>query len=160
DDHVMVLKDIPGLKEINLTGSKVSDDVALALKKARPDMRVRDVAGDDVVVDKQPATRPKPAAEDISKGEPAFEVNADEFYKEYQADKNAAAEKYKGKVIELSGAVDGVGRNISGDSYVTLKVEKQLIGVTCVTVDEQPWARVVPGQKVKIKGKWPEFSVG
>jgi internalin A len=158
DEHVLALKDLKTLQDLNLTGTKVSDEVAIELKKANPKLRVRDAAGDEVALDKKP--RPKPKVEDISKVEPDFKLTADAFYKEYEADRAAATKKYKDKVIELSGEVDGMGRNISGDSHITLKVEKQLIGVMCVTADEQPWAKAVKGQKVKIKGKWPEFSVG
>ncbi len=158
DEHVRALKDLKTLTELNLTGTKVSDEVALELKKANPKLRVRDAAGDEVALEQKP--RPKPNVEDISKVEPAFKLTAEAFYKEYADDRAAATKKYKDKVIELSGEVDGMGRNFSGEAYVTLKVEKQLIGVTCATADEQPWAKAVKGQKVKIKGKWPEFSVG
>lgn len=161
DEHVLALKDIKGLKEVAFTGTKVSEEVALALKQARPDMRVRDVAGDEVALDKKPEPRPKPPpTEDISKVAPAFKLTAEDFHKEYEADKNAAAQKYKGKVIELSGEVQTVKRIDADRSMLLLKVEKSFFGVQCVTTEEQPWAKVAPGQQIKIKGKWPEFSAG
>src|SRR5262249_32901660 len=123
DEHVVALKELKTLQELNLTGTKVSDEVAIELKKANPKLRVRDSAGDDVALEKK--TRPKPKVEDISKMEPAFKLTAEAFYKEYEADKAAATKKYKDKVIELTGEVDSVSRNISGDSFVTLKIEKQ-----------------------------------
>jgi uncharacterized protein (DUF1330 family) len=159
DAHVINLKDISRLTEVDFAGTKVSDEAALALKQARPEIRVRDVIGDEVSLEKKPPTRSRPPVEDLSKVEPAFKMTAEEFFKEYEAGKNTAAEKYKGKVIELSGEIDGIGRNFGGDPYVTLKVEKQLLGVMCFTAEEHPWAKVVRGQKIKIKGKWPEFTV-
>jgi hypothetical protein len=160
DDHVMALGDIGRLKDVSFTGTKVSDEVALTLNRARPDMRVRDVAGLEVDPKKPGATLPRrPPVENLDKVEPAFRLTAEEFHKEYEAGKNAAATKYAGKVIELAGEVAGVNRNIGGESSVTLKVEKDLLGVWCGTADEEPWTKVLPGQKIKIKGKWPEFPV-
>jgi hypothetical protein len=159
DDHVMALKDIRSLKEVGFTGTKVSEEAALELKKARPDMRVRDIAGDEVVLDKKLTPRPKMPVEDLTKVAADFKLTAEAFHKEYEADRVAAAKKYKDKVIELSGEVDSVGRNIGGDAYITLKVDKQLIGVMCMTVDEFPWTKAVKGQKIKIKGRWPEFTI-
>ncbi|HJZ92889.1 MAG TPA: leucine-rich repeat domain-containing protein [Gemmataceae bacterium] len=152
------LKSLTDLTSLNLTGTKVNDEAVLALKKALPRARIRDVAGDEVTLEK-PKPRPKPAVEDLSKTPPDFQLTADELFKEYKADRGAAEKKYRGKVIELSGVVDGMGSNISDDSYLSLKVDKELIGVMCFTADDAPWNVAVPGQKVKIKGKWPEFSV-
>lgn len=159
DEHAGVLKDMARLTELNLTGTKVSDEIALELKKARPNLRVRDASGDEVTATPKPP-KPKPKIEDLTAAKADFTLVADAFYKEYQADKSAAERKYKGKVIELTGEAESHGRNFSGDAYVSLKVEKQLIGVMCFTADEEPWSKAVKGQKVKIKGKWPEFSVG
>ncbi len=92
----------------------------------------------------------KPAAGDVSKMEPAFNLTAEEFHRQ------AADEKFKGKVIELSGTVEDVSRNISGEAFVQLKVSGELLGVMCFTTDEQPWATAARGQKVRIKGLWAE----
>src|SRR5262245_17084011 len=89
---------------------------------------------------------------DIGQAEPDVRLTAAEFHKEVKADKEAAAAKYKGKVIELTGEVDNVGRNLADEAYVTLKAEKDLLGVICFTTDPQPWGKAVRGQKVTIKG--------
>lgn len=158
DAGVAQLKGLTGLTGLDLTGTKVTLDGAVELKKALPKARIRDFAGDDVTLNKAP-DRPKPPAEDLSKAKPDFTLTAEEFFKEYKADKSAAERKYKGKVIELSGTVSGMGRNISEDGYLTLEVPKELIGVQCFTADDAPWNTAIPGQKVKVKGKWPEFSI-
>jgi Leucine-rich repeat (LRR) protein len=158
DAGIAELTRLRSLKEVNLTGTRTSEEAAIALKKERPELRVRDLAGDEVVLNPRPAPKRAPA-EDLAKAEPDFKLSVDQFYKEYEAGRNTAAEKYKNKVIELTGEVDGMGRNISGDAYVSIKLEKQLIGVMCFTAQAEPWAKVAKGQKVKLKGKWPEFAV-
>jgi uncharacterized protein (DUF1330 family) len=91
--------------------------------------------------------------DDISQVEPRFRLTAEEFSKEFETNPNSAAQKYRGRVIELSGEVKSVARNFDGESVVTLKAEGQAIGVTCITADKEPWGKAVRGQKIKIKGK-------
>jgi Leucine-rich repeat (LRR) protein/uncharacterized protein (DUF1330 family) len=154
DEHVMALKDVRNLKWVNLTGSRVSDEVFLELKKARPKLELMDAAGDDVELNKKPPP-PARAVEDLSKEEPEFKLTAVEFYKEYEADKDAAAKKYKGKVIELSGEAVTVWRSGPNERHIELKSEKQFSGIRCEMADPMPWAKVLKGQAVKLKGKWP-----
>ena len=59
----------------------------------------------------------------------------------------------------MSGEVYSVSRSDDGGRYVTLKVEKDFLGVRCDTADEYPWAKVLKGQTVRIKGQWPEKPV-
>jgi hypothetical protein len=97
-------------------------------------------------------SKSKPGVEEtVAKTEPAFRLTAEEYQSQ------AGDAKFNGQVIELSGTVSGVGRNISGESYVTLKAQG-LVGVMCFTTDPEPWATVAQGQKVRIKGLWaPTF---
>ncbi len=48
--------------------------------------------------------------------------------KEYQSNEIAADSKYKGKLIEIYGTVESVGKDIFGDPYVALKG----VGFFCV----------------------------
>jgi hypothetical protein len=91
---------------------------------------------------------------DLTSVEPAFRLTAEEFHKEHAAGREAMAKKYEGKVIELSGEVERNFRN-GTDAFVALKVKGQILGVRCRTVDRQPWAKVAPGQKIRIKGVLP-----
>jgi hypothetical protein len=93
---------------------------------------------------------------DLTNVEPAVQLTAEEFFKEYAAGWEAMTRKYEGKVIELRGEVERTFRNGPTDAFVALKVEKQIIGVRCKTVDRQPWATVAPGQTIKIKGVLPK----
>src|SRR5262245_20094451 len=91
---------------------------------------------------------------------PDFTLGSKEFAEEYKKDKKATEAKYKGKVVELSGTVKSVGRNISKEAFIRLDAGmKNITGVMCFTADKQPWLKATPGQTVKVKGKWPEFVV-
>jgi Leucine-rich repeat (LRR) protein len=157
DAGLAPLKNLKKLDSIYLTGTKVTDDEVLALKKALPKARILDYAGDEVALEKREP--PKRVVEDVSKVEPAFSLTAEKFAAEAK-DRAVANEKFKGKVVELSGVVKTVGQNISGEPYLSLEVEKDFTGVMCFTADAEPWAKVVPGQKIKLKGKWPPDAFG
>jgi hypothetical protein len=51
-----------------------------------------------------------------------------DILKEYQSNEIAADSKYKGKLIEIYGTVESVGKDIFGDPYVALKG----VGFFCV----------------------------
>jgi hypothetical protein len=96
----------------------------------------------------------------VAGAKPDFTLTAKAFDEEYNKDKKAAEEKFKGKVVELSGTVKSVGRNIGKDAFISLDAgAKNITGVMCFTTDKQPWLKATPGQTVKVKGKWPEFVV-
>lgn len=157
DDALPALEKFPALTNVNLTGTKVNDDAALALKKALPKATIRDVAGDDVVLNPRKVER-KLVGEDITSKEPHFKVTAADFLAEYKKNSQATKEKYAKKIVELTGEVTNMGTNFSNDPYLTLKVEGDFVGVMCITRTATPWASVLPGQTVTIKGEWPEFA--
>ena len=87
---------------------------------------------------------------EVSNTEPAFRMTAEEFRGQ------AEDEKFRGKVIELSGTVEDVGRSAGGEAFVELKTSGGLLGVMCFTADERPWASFARGQTVRLKGLWSE----
>lgn len=168
------LPQLHGLKKLtNLTfsGTEVEKKGLLALKKALPTAKIYDAYGDEV------SLAPR-KFEDFSKVKPDFSMTAVEYFAEFKADWKAASGKYKSKVVELTGMVDDVG--LSGGSrnvpYLRLDIlseeEKKkkkgpftprmarYEGVDCITVDEQPWAKYSPGQKVKIIGRQVDRDSG
>ena len=89
-----------------------------------------------------------------------FSLSSVEFSKEVKENEKSATEKYKGKVIELTGKVVGVGRNISKDAYLRLEGTKgEMLGVMVFTQEKTPWNKATPGQTVTVKGKFPEFAI-
>lgn len=88
---------------------------------------------------------------------PVIEVAADELFKAYQANEVAADEKYKGKVLVVSGIIENIGKDIMDTPYVSLKAggEYSFGGVQCMFADEAKGqlANLQKDQNVKIKGK-------
>jgi hypothetical protein len=155
------LKKLTNLKDLKLTGSRVSDDGAQELKKALPQTRILDASGSEVSLarEDQARSRPKVIVEDLTRVPPTFSLTAGQLSAEYKKDRNGAGEQYNNKVIELTGVVERFGRDISGGVHVYLRAGEKLENVNCITVDDEPWSRVLPGQTIKVKGKGTEFAI-
>ena len=51
---------------------------------------------------------------------PSVKISASRLYKEYDANEIAADQKYKGKIIEVTGVIRDIGNDIMNNAYVTL----------------------------------------
>lgn len=99
---------------------------------------------------------PKPKApEDLTNVPADFTMTAKDYYKDSHKDAESS-HKYSGKVIELSGEVSKAygGHGMAGKPFFRL-VADQFVGeyVHCFSFDPQPWAKIVPGQQIKVKGR-------
>lgn len=54
-----------------------------------------------------------------------FKLSAAALIAAYEANEVAADEKFKGKLIEVTGVVDTIAKDIMGDPYVTLGSDKE-----------------------------------
>lgn len=81
-----------------------------------------------------------------------YSVSSEQFAAEFTKDREAAAKKYSGQIIEISGTVSDVGLHITSNAYLAFDVAEKPGFVQCFTVDQEPWHKVLPGAKVKIKG--------
>jgi hypothetical protein len=83
-------------------------------------------------------------------------VSAETFDQELRKDKAAAAKKFEPVLIEITGVVRNVGSR-DQETFVTLEADAASLGVLCLFANEkQPWAKISKGQKVKLRGLWPE----
>ncbi|HEY7310722.1 MAG TPA: hypothetical protein VH643_15270 [Gemmataceae bacterium] len=85
---------------------------------------------------------------------PAIKMTAAALYKEYDANALAADSKYKGKVLEVTGRIEGV--NAEGfTATVELKTDAEGDTVDCTFALEQQHELVnlKPGQQVTIRGR-------
>jgi hypothetical protein len=90
-------------------------------------------------------------------GKPEVTMDATAWHAEFKKDPNAAKQKYKDKVIELTGTIDDVEDDSKGKvGYVCLKVMGDHLRVRVATKDKKPWLTVAPGSQVRVKGKVPE----
>jgi Leucine-rich repeat (LRR) protein len=163
NDDLPQLQGLKKLTKLTFSGTEVGKSGLLALKKALPAAKIYDAYGDEV------SLAPR-KFEDFSKIKPDFSMTAVEYFAEFKADWKAASAKYQKKVVELTGVIAEVG--LSGgfgtNPYLRLDILSEEAkkkkgpfaprmaryeGIDCLTVDEQPWARYSPGQKVKIIGR-------
>lgn len=110
----------------------------------------------------------KPAAEEVS-----LRVKAEDILKEYRENAAAADQRYKGKVVEVTGRVIGVpqpnglyghmvqlGVDTEGKSQddADMAVVQQRQGIVCMLGHEADaettTAQLKPGELVKIRGVW------
>jgi len=88
---------------------------------------------------------------------PSLKVTAEQIFSDYTANEVAADAKYKGKVVEVSGIVGTIGKDIVNSPYVTLKAggEYSITNVQCMFTknDEAVLATVVKGKTLSLIGK-------
>ena len=91
---------------------------------------------------------------EIASETPEIEVSAKQLYADYEANGVAADEKYKGKVLRVTGRVNSIDRDIMDEIYVTLQGD-DWGDVQCFFaeshVDEA--VQLSKGQTITIKGK-------
>lgn len=84
-----------------------------------------------------------------------YYVTAKALIDAYDANEIAADQKYKDKVIQVSGQVEDISEDIMGDPYITLCIgEYGFDCVQCYFADSEKGklARLSKGQNVKVKG--------
>jgi len=89
-------------------------------------------------------------------------VDPEEFAAEVKKDEKAAAAKYKGKLIETSGKVVSVVRGgFGGGASIRLPSKTAGIrGVSCFLKEENVFGKVVKGQEVTVRGRYPDKQYG
>lgn len=106
----------------------------------------------------QPAATKAPMP-DLAKTKPEQVFTAQEFYDQFKFSQESS-KKYAGKVLEVSGVIALVGRNLQKDAFIYLKIENDPLGVGCFTAAPQPWSQFSKGQKVTIRGLRREDAFG
>lgn len=88
--------------------------------------------------------------------QPAVVITASQLVGAYQANQVAADAKYKGQTIQVSGKIDGIGKDILDDPYVSLTGDptNPLADVQCQFSqnDEAALASLSKGQQVTLQG--------
>ena len=68
---------------------------------------------------------------DTKPATPDVKISSTQLYDAYKANEVAADNSYKGKVIAVTGTVDGVGKDIMDDTYITLVGDGVIGTVQC-----------------------------
>lgn len=86
---------------------------------------------------------------------PAISVSARELYADYEANGVAADEKYKGKVLRVTGVVNNIDRDVLDKIYVTLSGNDYYGDIQCFFAENhvQTAAQLSKGQTITVKGK-------
>jgi hypothetical protein len=98
---------------------------------------------------------------DDKKDADVVKIDPEAFAVEVKKDEKAAAAKYKGKSIEMTAAVQGVNRNISGDVFLSLPSKTAgILGMTAFLKDKNVFGKIVKGQEVTVRGRYPDIQFG
>lgn len=88
--------------------------------------------------------------------EEIISISSNQLFAEYDANDIAADKKYKGQILEVSGSVGDISRDILNNIYVTLKTGQfELFSVQCFFADdfEDRAAELRQGQYLRIRGR-------
>ncbi len=91
----------------------------------------------------------------ISSETPSLKVSAIKLYADYEANGVAADEKYKDKVLQVTGKITAIDRDIMDKIYVTLKGNQYFGDVQCFFAEDhiQTAMKLSKGQKITVKGQ-------
>jgi hypothetical protein len=92
---------------------------------------------------------------------PDLVLTADQLGKEFNEDRKVTREKYKGKLIELTGVVRSFAWNNARQALIYFDVKGDIVNFPCLSTEKEPWLKVTPGQKVRLKAMFlPETALG
>lgn len=83
----------------------------------------------------------------------ALDVSAAELFKDYAANEVSADDRYRGKVLRVSGTVESINKNIVDDPYVMLRAGGDFDGVHCSfdSTQTSSLASLSRGQRVTLR---------
>lgn len=97
----------------------------------------------------------KPA--EAARGNPIASLSAVSLFGAYEDNEVAADEQYKGKILEVSGVVDSIGKDILNQPYIALSLgQPYKIGrVQCFFSDSDisKLAKISKGAEIRVRGK-------
>ena len=83
---------------------------------------------------------------------PSVKISASRLYKEYDANEIAADQKYKGKIIEVTGVIRDIGNDIMNNAYVTLAGDEYFGDIQCYFNKKSVVAKLSKGKRITIIG--------
>ncbi|GEM_PF-6987933 len=99
------------------------------------------------------------ARKDRAKPTETMTLTAEAFGGEIRKSADDAARKFENVYVELTGVVRAVGSR-DKEGFVTLDAGAESLGIVCFLGSEkEPWAKISRGQKIKLRGQWPDIWV-
>ena len=105
------------------------------------------VSGCNIGQEGQRQTAKKIEAQSVS-----YQMTSVALYQEYDANQVAADQKYKGKVLEVSGPILRIGKDIMDVPYVILNGDG-LSGIQCSFANENEVAKLGNNQQITVHGQ-------
>ena len=87
-----------------------------------------------------------------SDSNPSVTISASKLYKEYNENEIAADEKYKGKIIEVTGLIRDIGNDIMDNAYITLVGNEYFGDIQCYFNEKSVVAKLSKGKKITVIG--------
>ena len=87
-----------------------------------------------------------------SDSNPSVTISASKLYKEYNENEIAADEKYKGKIIEITGVIRDIGNDIMDNAYITLVGNEYFGDIQCYFNEKSVVAKLSKGKKITVIG--------
>lgn len=87
---------------------------------------------------------------------PSIKVTAIQLSEDYKSNEVAADAQYKGKLVEVSGTVNTIGKDILDTPYVSLQTDQySIVGVQCMfdKNSEQQLINLSKGQSISLQGE-------
>jgi len=92
-----------------------------------------------------------------------IEITAAQLYAEYEANEIAADQKYKNKMLKVTGVLSSISKDILGSPYIVLTGggEYEVWGVQCTfsSAYEPQLAKLTKGQQVTVTGKCKGYLI-
>ena len=79
-------------------------------------------------------------------------ISASKLYKEYNENEIAADEKYKGKIIEVTGVIRDIGNDIMDNAYITLVGNEYFGDIQCYFNEKSVVAKLSKGKRITVIG--------
>jgi len=82
-------------------------------------------------------------------------LTAPQLYAKHEANKAAADNRHKGKVVVVHGVVEDIGKDFLGNAYVMLVSGDMMFGVQCLFAEseEHSFGSLRKGQQISVKGR-------
>jgi outer membrane murein-binding lipoprotein Lpp len=94
-------------------------------------------------------------ARQVNNARPEITIKAETLFEEYNSNEVAADQKFKGKILQVVGFVDNIGKSLGEEIYITLKTDELIASVQCFfdKDKENEIAQQSKGRYVSVVGK-------
>jgi len=101
---------------------------------------------------------PENASSTSQNSNSVINISAEKLMKEYEENEVAADQKYKNKLIEVSGTIENIGKDLFENPYIALETDPEdefsltLIQCGFKKSDEAQLASLIKGKKITLQG--------